>query len=206
MSAIGSRSRNLATTSSDTSTNCSAICNTLGNLHVGRDGNEILGTSITCSGSGKVSGQEQRQRLVHLLRHRNIEGRERDGVDVLLHGAPLYPPLRPHHNASLPPASGVIGKYSAAAALGGEVIWPMATSTSWSTTSGTGTSRIGTGTKVSMICSAVCRCTRSCGPGGSKPTPCCVFVVQLEEHHFSSNSRNRRAVRSLADPCRLLSP
>ena len=53
VSVIGSRSRNLETTSSGTSTNCSAVCSTLGNLRVGRAGNDIFNTSITCSGSGK---------------------------------------------------------------------------------------------------------------------------------------------------------
>ena len=37
------------------------------------------------------------------------------------------------------------------------------TFTSWSAVSGTASSRIWTGTKVSMICSMVCRYTRSCG-------------------------------------------
>ena len=50
--------------------------------------NDLLGIT-------KVSGQEQRQRLVHHLRHWNIEGWERDDVDVLLHGAPQNPLLRP---------------------------------------------------------------------------------------------------------------
>ena len=42
---------------------------------------------------------------------------------------------------------------------------PCKTTTSWSTNCGTGASGIGTGTKDSIICSTVCRCTRSCGRG-----------------------------------------
>ena len=95
MSAIGSTNPILATRSSETCTNYSAVCNILGNLREGREGNEILGTSNTLLGIRKVSRQEQRQRLVHHLRHRNVEGRERDDVDVLLHGAPQNPLLRP---------------------------------------------------------------------------------------------------------------
>ena len=41
------------------------------------------------------------------------------------------------------------------------------TSGNCSTISGTGTSSIGTRTNASIICSTVCRCVRSCGPGGS---------------------------------------
>ena len=54
-----------------------------------------LGHFNNLLGIRKMSGKEQCQRLVHLLWHRNIEGRERDDVDVLLHGALQNPLLRP---------------------------------------------------------------------------------------------------------------
>ena len=84
-----------------TSTNCSASCGSQRTVRCGMASCEILGTSITCSGT--------------------------------------------------------------------ELSKSLSTSTSWSTICGTGASRssIGTGTKDSIICSAVCRWIRSCGPRGS---------------------------------------
>ena len=58
--------------------------------------------------------------------------------------------------------------------LGTAIIWSDTTestclfmATSWSTICGLGTAREGTMGATSASCFMVCRCTRSCGPGGS---------------------------------------
>ena len=83
------------------------------------------------------------------------------------------------------------------------------TSGNYSTSSGTGTSSIGTRTNASIIFSTVCPLCPLVGPWrlcqAGRPPPCGVFIVQLEEHRFPRHSGPRRAVRGLSGPCRLLS-
>ena len=80
-----------------TSTNCSAVCSAKRTRRLReRREKEILGTSITCSGMRKSSSQHTSTSWFFHLRHRNVKRRHEERVvDVLFHGAPLNPFLRP---------------------------------------------------------------------------------------------------------------
>ena len=54
-------------------TNYSAVCGTERTVRGQREGVEILGTSITCSGTKESRAVRNDNSLVHRLRHRNIE-------------------------------------------------------------------------------------------------------------------------------------
>ena len=82
-----------------------ASCVSRTRARIGTSSDKILGTSITCSGSGKgrVKKMCEIQQLSHHLRHRIIESRQRDRIDDLLHGAPLCKLLRPDLGEPLKP-------------------------------------------------------------------------------------------------------
>ena len=75
-----------------TSTNCSAICGSLRTVREERDGDEILGTAVTCSGIGVSMVHERSHQLVHQNVQNLFHGHD---VGELLHGALLDPFLWP---------------------------------------------------------------------------------------------------------------
>ena len=78
------------------STNCSAVCGTERTVRGQRVGVDILGTSITCSGTRTSKAASNTTGWSIHLRHRNVESREPwHGTDELVHGAPQIPVLRP---------------------------------------------------------------------------------------------------------------
>ena len=81
-----------------TSTSCSASFVSRTAVRIGTSSGKILGTSITCSGSGMSVSKKMHdvRKLFHYLRRRIVESRQRrDSIDDLQHGAPQNPLLRP---------------------------------------------------------------------------------------------------------------
>ena len=81
-----------------TSTSCSTSCGSRKTARTGKSSGKILGTSITCSGSGMSASKELQdiRKLFHHLRRRIVESQQRrDRIDNLLQGTPLCPLLRP---------------------------------------------------------------------------------------------------------------
>ena len=99
-----------------TSTNCSAVCGTgRTRRRGGWERLEILGKSISCTGTKGVDDLQHILQLVHHLRHRDVESR--------LHGVPQNPLLRPD-------ASEASGRDPAAGALGCPGTWRCSTARS----------------------------------------------------------------------------
>ena len=80
-----------------TSTNCSAVCSAKRTrLREWWGGRRDLGHFDSLLGHVSIELSAYLHQLVRHLRHRNIERRHDERVDGnLLHGAPLYPVLRP---------------------------------------------------------------------------------------------------------------
>ena len=90
-----------------TSTNCSASCGSETEEREGMTSLKILGTSITCSTSGKeLSRFSTSTSCFHHQPHSSFKHRQDPrAVSHLLHGVPLYPLLRPRPPPQEAPAA-----------------------------------------------------------------------------------------------------
>ena len=84
-----------------TSTNCSSICGALSTVRQQREGNEISGTSMTCStgvcGVNEPEDVEDVHQLFPQLRHRSIQNlHQRCKLGHMLREVPPHTPLRLH--------------------------------------------------------------------------------------------------------------